>query len=98
MTLTIQEHRQALYNALDAFHSIHFAVGDFSPSSVVIRPAAPSSSDSKTPADAPRKVTLAGFAKAEWHLCPGAESCQELLNAKKALGLDEAAEKGKAAL
>ncbi|BGP18625.1 hypothetical protein JCM10213_004174 [Rhodosporidiobolus nylandii] len=83
-----REERQKLYNSLEAFHSIHFQHGAFSPSSIVTRTsssAAPASSETSAPS---RKVTLTGFSKAEWHLCPGPDSCKELVEAKKALGLD----------
>ncbi|GAA6004015.1 hypothetical protein JCM10207_006515 [Rhodosporidiobolus poonsookiae] len=84
------EERQKLYDALDAFHSIHFQHGAFSPSSIVSRPGPFSASSDRSTTPAPRKLALTGFSKAEWHLCPGADSCKELVEAKKALGLVEA--------
>ncbi|GAA5823267.1 hypothetical protein JCM11251_007544 [Rhodosporidiobolus azoricus] len=90
-----QEEKQKLYNALDAFHSIHFQHGGFTPSSIVTRSApAPASSDSSSPVAPSRKLTLTGFSKAEWHLCPG-PSCKELVEARKALGLEDVAEQAK---
>ncbi|GAA5873539.1 hypothetical protein JCM8547_005614 [Rhodosporidiobolus lusitaniae] len=80
-----KEERRKLYDTLAAFHSIHFQHGNFSPSSIVVRPA----SSSANPSSTPRKITLAGFSKAEWHLCPGADSCKELVDARRALGLEE---------
>ncbi|GAA5974948.1 hypothetical protein JCM11641_006774 [Rhodosporidiobolus odoratus] len=80
-----KEERETLYNFLDAFHSIHFQHGAFSPSSLVTRDNLSSSGDS-TPTLS-RKITLTGFSKAEWHLCPGSDSCKELVEARKALKL-----------
>lgn len=86
--------RQKLYDALTIFHDIHFQHGSFSPSSVVSQPA-PSLSDSTTSSPngtgphASRKLTIVGFSQAEWHLCPGENNCPELVQAKKALGLDQ---------
>ncbi|BGP26409.1 hypothetical protein JCM10295v2_005362 [Rhodotorula toruloides] len=85
--------RQKLFDALDAFHSIHFQHGSFSPSSIVARPVStpsdsPSPSSPSTEAPA-RKLTIVGFSQAEWHLCPGTDSCRELVEAKRALRLDE---------
>ncbi|GAA6046358.1 hypothetical protein NBRC10513_002328 [Rhodotorula toruloides] len=85
--------RQKLFDALDTFHSIHFQHGSFSPSSIVARPAptpsepvSPISATTEAPA---RKLTIVGFSQAEWHLCPGVDSCKELVEARKALKLDE---------
>ncbi|GAA6029107.1 hypothetical protein JCM8097_001601 [Rhodosporidiobolus ruineniae] len=83
-----QEERQKLYDSLDAFHSIHFQHGSFSPSSLV-GPSASSASSSESATAAPRKITMTGFSKAEWHLCPGAASCKELVEARKALSIAE---------
>ncbi|KWU45998.1 pre-mRNA-splicing factor cwc22 [Rhodotorula sp. JG-1b] len=91
-TLTRAE-RQKLYDALTIFHDIHFQHGSFSPSSVVSQPAPPPSDSTTSPnGGAPtssRKLTIVGFSQAEWHLCPGENSCPELVQAKKALGLDQ---------
>ncbi|GAA5991680.1 hypothetical protein JCM10908_001089 [Rhodotorula pacifica] len=91
--------RQKLYDALTIFHDIHFQHGSFSPASVVSQSVAPTSSDNSTPtttalrnASPARKLTIVGFSQAEWHLCPGENSCPELVQAKKALGLDQAEE------
>ncbi|GAA5894504.1 hypothetical protein JCM6882_004837 [Rhodosporidiobolus microsporus] len=90
--LLSQEERQKLYDALDAFHSIHFQHGAFSSSSIVTRPTpSTASSDNSSAAPPSRKLTLTGFSKAEWHLCPGAESCKELVEARKALGVESGA-------
>ena len=82
--------RQKLYDALDAFHSIHFQHGSFSPSSVVAQPlpSPPSSSPSDAP-EAKRKLTIVGYSQAEWHLCPGPRECKELVEARRALGLED---------
>ncbi|GAA6049250.1 hypothetical protein JCM3770_005905 [Rhodotorula araucariae] len=91
-----RDERQKLYDALDAFHSIHFQHGSFSPSSVVAQsipspPSAPSAESAAAHAPA-RKLTIVGYSQAEWHLCPGPSECKELVEARRALGLEEASE------
>ncbi len=77
--------RKKLYDALTIFHDIHFQHGSFSPSSVVSRPSPSTPSDGTS--EVARQLTIVGFSQAEWHLCPGENSCPELVQAKKALGL-----------
>ncbi|GAA5941529.1 uncharacterized protein JCM15063_001612 [Sporobolomyces koalae] len=97
-SLSIPE-KQYLLDTLTTLHSIHFSCGSFSPSSVVTQPLPPPPATTK-PTDAEggeatstscssltRRLTLVGFSKAEWHLCPGPLECRELLEAKQALGL-----------
>lgn len=93
LTLSFPRDRQKLFDALDTFHSIHFQHGSFSPSSIVARPTStptePLSPTSESPEAPARKLTIVGFSQAEWHLCPGSDSCKELVEARKALKLDE---------
>ncbi|GAA5843180.1 hypothetical protein JCM9279_001884 [Rhodotorula babjevae] len=82
--------RKKLYDALDAFHSIHFQHGSFSPSSIVAQPLPPSPSASSPDGDKEnRKLTIVGYSQAEWHLCPGPHECKELVEARRALGLSK---------
>ncbi|GAA5891399.1 hypothetical protein JCM8208_002615 [Rhodotorula glutinis] len=82
-----RDERRKLYDALDAFHSIHFQHGSFSPSSVVAQPSPTSSSSGEEKEG--RRLTIVGYSQAEWHLCPGPYECKELVEARRALGLSE---------
>ncbi|GAA6000554.1 uncharacterized protein JCM10292_000482 [Rhodotorula paludigena] len=91
-----QPERQKLYDALDAFHSIHFQHGSFSPSSIVSSPS-PSTATANSTDASDRKLTIVGYSQAEWHLCPGPNACRELVEARKALGLPEKVDEPQAA-
>ncbi|GAA5877130.1 hypothetical protein JCM1840_005665 [Sporobolomyces johnsonii] len=84
-----KDERKFLYDTLTTFHEIHFQHGSFSPSSITTRPAAPSATaNGSATSTLARKLSIVGFSQAEWHLCPGVDKCKELVEAKKALGLE----------